>query len=210
VRRGAALGSGRGHPLLPTSTPCCKDLWWVDSVRECNTESALRGGSVCELACGDELLRPATSGDPFQAGACGVAATADEYAPGRGPGGAGAGPDRQHRGRADRRPWVSERVRVRAAGALGLVADRDEQPPWPFPDWGSPDPLEDEPLPDALLRFGVQFADGRKVTNLDMYPFVPEGLPPNQPVLVEGGGVGQFMQTAYEASKSNVPALPTG
>jgi hypothetical protein len=72
----------------------------------------------------------------------------------------------------------------------GLVADPDEQPPWPFPDWGSPDPLEDEPLPDALLRFGVQFADGRKVTNLDMYPFVPEGLPPDQPVLVEGGGVG--------------------
>ena len=47
----------------------------------------------------------------------------------------------------------------------GLVADPDEQPPWPFPDWGSPDPLEDEPLPDALLRFGVEFADGRTVTN---------------------------------------------
>jgi hypothetical protein len=24
--------------------------------------------------------------------------------------------------------------------------------------------------------------------NLDQYPFVPEGLPPDQPVLVEGGG----------------------
>ena len=72
----------------------------------------------------------------------------------------------------------------------GLVADPDEQPPWPFPDWGSPDPLDDEPLPDAVLRFGVQFADGRKVTNLDMYPFVPEDLPADQPVLVEGGGVG--------------------
>jgi hypothetical protein len=73
----------------------------------------------------------------------------------------------------------------------GLVADPDEQPPWPFPDWGSPDPLEDEPLPDALLRFGVQFADGRKTTNLDMYPFVPERLPPDQPVLVEGGRLGR-------------------
>jgi hypothetical protein len=41
-----------------------------------------------------------------------------------------------------------------------------------------------------VLRFGVQFADGRKVTNLDMYPFVPEELPPDQPVLVEGGGEG--------------------
>jgi hypothetical protein len=71
-----------------------------------------------------------------------------------------------------------------------LVADPDEQPPWPFPDWGSPDPLDAEPLPDALLRFGVQFADGRTVTNLNMYPFVPEDLPPDQPVLVEGGGVG--------------------
>ena len=27
-------------------------------------------------------------------------------------------------------------------------------------------------------RMEVQFADGRKVTNLDMYPFVPEELPP--------------------------------
>ena len=72
----------------------------------------------------------------------------------------------------------------------GLVADPDEQVPWPFPGWGSPDPLEDESLPDALLRFGVEFADGRKVTNLDMYPFVPEDLPPDQPVLVEGGGEG--------------------
>jgi hypothetical protein len=71
-----------------------------------------------------------------------------------------------------------------------LVADPDEQPPWPFPDWGSPDPLGDEPFPDALLRFGVQFADGRKVTNLDMYPFVPEDQPAEQPFLVEGGGVG--------------------
>jgi hypothetical protein len=68
-----------------------------------------------------------------------------------------------------------------------LVTDPEELPPWPFPDWGSPDPLAAEPFPDALLRFGVQFADGRKVTNLDMYPFVPEDLPPDQPVLVEGG-----------------------
>jgi hypothetical protein len=68
------------------------------------------------------------------------------------------------------------------------IADLDEEVPWPFPTSGSPDPLEGEPLPDALLRFGVQFADGRKVTNLDQYPFVPEELPPDQPVLVEGVG----------------------
>jgi hypothetical protein len=70
------------------------------------------------------------------------------------------------------------------------VADPYAEVPWPFPDWGSPDPLDGDLLPDELLRFGVQFADGRKVTNLDMYPFVPEELPGDQPVLVEGGGEG--------------------
>jgi hypothetical protein len=72
----------------------------------------------------------------------------------------------------------------------GHVADPYEEVPWPFPGWGNPDPLDGEPFPDELLRFGVEFADGRKVTNLDMYPFVPEELPPDQPVLVEGGGEG--------------------
>ena len=78
----------------------------------------------------------------------------------------------------------------------GHVADPFEEVPWPFPGWGSPDPLDGEPFPDELLRFGVQFADGRKVTNLDMYPFVPEDLPPDQPVLIEGGGVGSKPQRA--------------
>jgi hypothetical protein len=72
----------------------------------------------------------------------------------------------------------------------GLVADRYEEVPWPFPDWGSPDPLDGELFPDELLRFGVKFAEGRRVTNMDQYPFVPEELPLDQPVLVEGGGVG--------------------
>lgn len=71
-----------------------------------------------------------------------------------------------------------------------LVADPYEEVGWPFPDWGSPDPLAGEAFPDELLRFGVQFADGRRVTNMDRYPFVPEDLPSDQPVLVEGGGVG--------------------
>jgi hypothetical protein len=72
----------------------------------------------------------------------------------------------------------------------GLVADPFEEVPWPFPDWGSPDPLDGDLVPDALLRFGVEFADGHKVTNLDQYPFVPEDLPADQPILVEGGGEG--------------------
>src|SRR5436189_6398717 len=83
-------------------------------------------------------------------------------------------PDRRHRGRADRRLWVSERVRVRAPGPLAAGGRPLEFPPWPFPNWGSPDPLAAEPFPDELQRFGLEFADGRKVTNLDMYPFVPE------------------------------------
>jgi hypothetical protein len=73
----------------------------------------------------------------------------------------------------------------------GLVADPYDEVPWPFPDWGSPDPLDGEPVPDWLLRFGVQFADGRKATNMGMYPFVPEELPPDQPVLVEAGVGGE-------------------
>jgi hypothetical protein len=73
----------------------------------------------------------------------------------------------------------------------GLVADPYDEVPWPFPTRGTPDPLDDEPFPDELLRFGVQFADGRKVTNLDHYPFVPEDLPPDQPVLVEAGVGGE-------------------
>jgi hypothetical protein len=72
----------------------------------------------------------------------------------------------------------------------GPTADPDEQPPWPVPMLGSPDPLGGEPFPDKLLRFGVQFADGRQVTNMDGYPYVPEELPPDQPVLTEGGGLG--------------------
>jgi hypothetical protein len=70
------------------------------------------------------------------------------------------------------------------------VADPDEQPPWPVPMSGSPSPLDGDPFPDELLRFGVGFADGRRVTNMDGYPYVPEELPPDQPVLIEGGGLG--------------------
>jgi hypothetical protein len=70
----------------------------------------------------------------------------------------------------------------------GLVADPDQPPPWPFPTSGSPSPLGGDPFPDELLRFGVGLADGRRVTNMDGYPYVPEELPPDQPVLTEGGG----------------------
>ena len=50
-------------------------------------------------------------------------------------------------------------------------------------------PFEGDPLPDALLRFGVQFADGRKATNLDRPSYDPEHEP-DRPVLSEHGGGG--------------------
>jgi hypothetical protein len=58
------------------------------------------------------------------------------------------------------------------------------------------DPLLFEPprlrrgqaLPGDLLRFGVQFSDGSKVTNIGGRPFEPGR--PSDPVMVEGGGGG--------------------
>ena len=46
------------------------------------------------------------------------------------------------------------------------------------------------PLPDDLLRFGVEFADGTKATNLGFNWDVPEGQEPPGPVLMQRGGGG--------------------
>jgi hypothetical protein len=62
VRRGAALESSRGHP-------CCH-LNGLVGLRPCELDAGT-WESVCGLACGGELLRPAASGDPLQAGARG-------------------------------------------------------------------------------------------------------------------------------------------
>jgi hypothetical protein len=51
-------------------------------------------------------------------------------------------------------------------------------------------PFGGDPLPDEFLRFGVQFADGRKATNLDRPPHDPEGQEPDRPVLIQHGGGG--------------------
>jgi hypothetical protein len=51
--------------------------------------------------------------------------------------------------------------------------------------------FEGDALPDEFLRFGVQFADGRKTTNLDRLPDDLEGQAPGRPVLHQhsaGGG----------------------
>jgi hypothetical protein len=73
---------------------------------------------------------------------------------------------------------------------LRNVSAQKRQPLEPFPRFSGPRPLEGEQLRDGLLRFGVQFADGRKATNLDRYPFSPDNEEPEKPVLIEGGGVG--------------------
>jgi len=49
----------------------------------------------------------------------------------------------------------------------------------------------DKPLPDDLLRFGVEFEDGRKATNLGWSDWdVPEGQEPPGPILQRRGGGG--------------------
>jgi hypothetical protein len=50
--------------------------------------------------------------------------------------------------------------------------------------------VEGDALPDEFLRFGVQFADGRKATNLDRPAYDPEGPAPDRPVLHQHGGGG--------------------
>lgn len=70
---------------------------------------------------------------------------------------------------------------------LRTVSTREEQH---FPyvlDYRS---LEGEALPDEFLRFGVQFADSRKATNLDRLPDDPDGQAPGGPVLQQHGGGG--------------------
>lgn len=48
----------------------------------------------------------------------------------------------------------------------------------------------DQPLPDDLLRFGVEFADGRKATNLGRNWDLPESQEPLGPILSQRGGGG--------------------
>jgi hypothetical protein len=66
------------------------------------------------------------------------------------------------------------------------VSAREEQQ---FPYLLDRPPFEGDPLPDAFLRFGVQFADGRKATNLDRPSYDPEHEP-DPPVLHQHGGGG--------------------
>jgi hypothetical protein len=66
---------------------------------------------------------------------------------------------------------------------------------------------EGEPLPDELVRFGVQFADGRKATNLDRRP--PADSEPEGPVLIEQGGSG-YGSPAWDTEEWLWPLPPPG
>jgi hypothetical protein len=66
-----------------------------------------------------------------------------------------------------------------------LSAREERRNPYPF------DSADlDDPLANDYLRFGVQFADGRKATTLDDPPYDPEGQAPDRPVLRQHGGGG--------------------
>jgi hypothetical protein len=69
---------------------------------------------------------------------------------------------------------------------LRTLSAREEQ----FPYLIDRAAYEFDALPDELLRFGVQFADGRKATNLDRPDHDPEGPAPDRPVLIQQGGGG--------------------
>ena len=61
-------------------------------------------------------------------------------------------------------------------------------------------------LPDEFLRFGVQFADGRKATNVDPHPGLDEE--PTGPVLTQHGGGGS--SAAWHQSYWVWPLPPPG
>jgi len=67
-----------------------------------------------------------------------------------------------------------------------LSVREERRNPYPFDDTE----LEDDPLTDQSLRFGVQFADGRKATTLDRPSYDPQGQAPDRPVLMQHGGGG--------------------
>ena len=85
-----------------------------------------------------------------------------------------------------------------------LSAREEQRLPYLF---DSTDP-EDDALVDDFLRFGVQFADGRKATTLEHPPYDPEGQAPDRPVLREHGGGGGG--TAWDMEYWLWPLPPAG
>jgi hypothetical protein len=103
---------------------------------------------------------------------------------------AGGAHHRAHRGnrRCHRRhPGLSGGFGFTLSLRLRTVSVREEQQ---FPYLIDRVAFEGNALPDELLRFGVQFADGRKATNLDRPPYDLEARAPDRPVLDQHGGGG--------------------
>jgi hypothetical protein len=91
---------------------------------------------------------------------------------------------------------VSVRLRRVAAG----------QEPDPFPFDG---PFDGDRLADTFLRFGVQFADGAKATNLPRYDLHVTGdAEPARPVMLTSGGGGGG--TAWDMDQWVWPLPPAG
>jgi hypothetical protein len=67
---------------------------------------------------------------------------------------------------------------------------------------------EGEPPTDAFLRFGVQFADGGKATNLDRRPLTDDGEP-EAPALIEQGSSG-YGTSAWDTEEWLWPLPPPG
>jgi hypothetical protein len=85
-----------------------------------------------------------------------------------------------------------------------LSAQEEQRLPYLF---DSTDP-EDDPLAGDFLRFGVQFADGRKATTLENPRYDAEGPEPDRPVLREHGGGGGG--TAWDMEYWLWPLPPAG
>lgn len=88
---------------------------------------------------------------------------------------------------------------------LRSLSAREEQQ---FPYLLDRSAFEAEPLPDEFLRFAVEFADGRKATNLDRLPYDPEGQAPDRPVLNQHGGGGGG--STWDMEQWVWPLPPTG
>ena len=72
-------------------------------------------------------------------------------------------------------------------------------------------PFEGDQIPDAFLRFGVQFADGAKATNLPRYDlYHDDDTEPTPPVLTAHGGKGRGRGRAWDADQWVWPLPPAG
>jgi hypothetical protein len=93
--------------------------------------------------------------------------------------------------------------------SLCLRAYPPAGPQDPYPPFDPP--FEGDQIPDAFLRFGVQFADGAKATNLPRYDLHhDDDTEPTPPVLTAHGGRGRGGGRAWEMDQWVWPLPPAG